>query len=399
MAGMKVGGQTVGVYQAGRANVTGRSKSSGRLKIKVCDYSLVFMVIFLVLFGMVMMYSATLYTDKFVSKQLKFAVIGVAAMFIVSMWNYHTFKKLAPYIFIIGFVSMLLVLTPLGRAYNNSTRWVYIKGVGFQPAEIFKIATIIFNAAVLNKIGKKLKTVKMTLGFILMALGEGLAVILLTDNLSSAVIIIAVALCMMFVAGPNKKICILMVTIGIALLVFVVLYYGRMDLTKEEFMKLDFRTKRILRWLQPEKYSFDGKNFQTLHSLYAIGSGSLGGKGLGNSTQKMILPEAMNDMIFAIVCEELGFVGATFLLVLYGILMQRLLFIARNAKELFGSLIAVGLMGHIGVQVMLNVAVATNLIPNTGVTLPFFSYGGTALVIIMGEMGIALSISRHISLE
>lgn len=399
MAGVRAGGQAGRVRQPGRNNVPVRSKPSGRLRIRSCDYSLVFMVIFLVLFGVVMMYSATLYTDFYFKKQVVFVAGGIVVMLLVSLFDYHAFKKLAPYIFVAGLFAMFLVLTPLGKTYNNSARWIRIGGIGFQPAEIFKIATIIFNAAFLNKLGKRIKSAKMTLAFMGIAILEGGAVIVFTDNLSSAIIIIAMAMCMLFVAKPNMKVCFILIAVAVVAIAAVVLYYGNMDLSPAEFEQLDFRTKRILRWLQPEKYSFDGKNFQTLQSLYAIGSGSFGGKGIGNSTQKMILPEAMNDMIFAIVCEELGFVGSTFLLVLYGLLMQRLVFIARNAKEFFGSLIAVGILGHIGVQVVLNVAVATNSMPNTGVTLPFFSYGGTALVILLAEMGIALSISRHISLE
>lgn len=399
MTGVRVGGQARGVRQPGGKGTPGRSESSRRLKIKGCDYCLVFMVIFLVLFGVVMMYSATLYTESFFKRQSAFAVLGLVVMFAVSMINYHAFKKWAPLMLVISFISMILVLTPLGVSRNNSARWIEVFGVSVQPAELFKIAVIIFNAALLNKLGKSIRKASMTLKFMGVAFLEALAVMAITDNLSSAIIVFAIAICMLFVARPNRNVCLVCVIILIAVIAGIIFYCSKIDINPEEFEKLDYRMKRILRWLQPEKYSFDGKNFQTLHSLYAIGSGSFGGKGLGNSTQKMILPEAMNDMIFAIVCEELGFVGSTFLLVLYGILMQRLVFIARNAKEFFGSLISVGILGHIGVQVALNVAVATNSMPNTGVTLPFFSYGGTALVILMAEMGIALSVSRHISLK
>ena len=399
MVEVQSGGRAARVQQPGGNNVPARRKSSNWLKIRSCDYSLIFMVVFLVLFGTVMMYSATLYTESYFRKQAVFAIAGIVIMLVVSLIDYHILKKFAPVIFILALISLMLLLVPQLRVeLNNSARWLKFLGLSFQPAEIFKIAVIIFNAAVLNKCGKKIQKASVTLEFIGLAIIEGGAVVVFSDNLSSGIIVIAVAMCMLFVSKPNKKVCFILIALAVVFVAGALFYYESLDYSPAEFATIDFRTQRVLRWLHPEKYN-DEKNFQTLHSLYAIGSGSFGGKGLGNSTEKMILPEAMNDMIFAIVCEELGFVGSTFLLVLYGILMQRLAFIARNAKEFFGSLISVGIFGHIGVQVMLNVAVATNSMPNTGVTLPFFSYGGTALVILLAEMGIALSVSRHISLE
>lgn len=360
------------------------------------DHTLVFIVIFLVCFGTIMMYSATLYTYSFILKQAVFGIVGIVAMLLISwLVDYHWYQKFALPLLLIGIALMLLVFTPLAKQYNSSTRWVKIGPIGFQPAEVYKIAAILFNAAVLNKLGRnRVRELGTTIMLMAGACVEGALVLLITDNLSTGIIVIAIALCMILVMGPNR-IYYVLGTLAVILIVLVVLYYSKLDLTPTEFENRPFRDQRILRWVQPEKYSFDGKNFQTLQSLYAIGSGSFGGKGIGNSTQKMILPEAMNDMIFAIVCEELGFVGATFLLVIFGVLMQRFLFIARNAKDLYGHLVVVGILSHIGVQVALNVAVATNLIPNTGVTLPFFSYGGTALLLLLAEMGIALNVSRQ----
>ena len=160
----------------------------------------------------------------------------------------------------------------------------------------------------------------------------------------------------------------------------------------------NFRLRRILVWLNPEKYASEG-GYQIMQALYAIGSGGFFGKGLGNSAQKMIIPEVQNDMILSIICEELGIFGGIFVLILFGYLLYRLFFIAQNAPDLFGSLIVTGIFIHIALQVILNIAVVLNLMPNTGVTLPFISYGGTSIVFLMLEMAIALSVARQIKFQ
>ena len=224
--------------------------------------------------------------------------------------------------------------------------------------------------------------------------GLALAAYILTDNLSTAMIILGITVGMVFVAHPDMRPFIVVAVAGVILIVIGVLFL--VATTKDSD---SFRVMRVLVWLQPEKYSDEG-GYQTLQALYAIGSGGLFGRGLGNSIQKLgSVPEAQNDMIFSIICEELGIFGGIFVLILFGYLLYRLFFIAQNAPDLFGSLIVTGIFIHIALQVILNIAVVLNLMPNTGVTLPFISYGGTSIVFLMLEMAIALSVARQIKFQ
>ena len=204
------------------------------------------------------------------------------------------------------------------------------------------------------------------------------------NNLSTAIIILGITVCMMFVASPKYSHFLWM---GIAVLAVGVIF----------IMAAAYRAERIKIWLNPEAYE---KGYQTLQGLYAIGSGGLFGKGLGESMQKLgFIPEAQNDMIFSVICEELGLFGAMCLIILYLLLIWRFMIIANNAADLYGALIVVGVMAHISIQVILNIAVVTNTIPNTGISLPFISYGGTSILFLLSEMGLALSVSRGIKLE
>ena len=198
---------------------------------------------------------------------------------------------------------------------------------------------------------------------------------------------------MLFVAHPKTAPFVVLAGAGVVLIaVAVKALEGMSD------VEGGFRLQRILVWLHPEEYSGEG-GFQVMQGLYAIGSGGFFGKGLGNSAQKMIIPEVQNDMILSIICEELGVFGAIVVLTLFGMLLYRLMFIAKNAPDLYGSLIVTGIFAHIAIQVVLNVAVVLNLIPTTGITLPFISYGGTSILFLMAEMGLALGVSRRIQLE
>ena len=232
----------------------------------------------------------------------------------------------------------------------------------------------------------------MTLG----AMGTFLALLayVCTDNLSTAIIIFCITVGMIFVAHPKTRIFLILVAVAIAFLAILVFVIGQS--VKETD---DFRLNRIIAWLHPENATGTAA-YQTIQALYAIGSGGFLGRGLGNSIQKLgSVPEAQNDMIFSIICEELGIVGGVILLLLFGYLLYRLCFIAQNAQDLFGSLIVSGIFIHIALQVILNIAVVVNLMPNTGVTLPFISYGGTSIMFLMAEMGLALSVSRQIKLK
>ena len=217
----------------------------------------------------------------------------------------------------------------------------------------------------------------------------------ITENLSSAIIIFGIAALMLFVSTPDYKRFILLALAGLAVCALAVFLIVSADSSDS----LGVRGTRILAWLDPEAYA-SGKGFQTLQALYAIGSGGILGKGLGQSMQKLgFLPEAQNDMIFSIICEELGLFGAISILIMFILLIWRFMVIANNAPDLFGALLVVGVMGHIAIQVILNVAVVTNTIPNTGISLPFISYGGSAVMFLLIEIGIVLSVGRGIRLK
>ncbi len=225
---------------------------------------------------------------------------------------------------------------------------------------------------------------------------SALCVYKLTDNLSTALIVLGITCILIFVMHPETKPFIALVTAGIAAVIAIVWALRKvlvMSVTSD-----NFRLQRIITWLDPEKYASDD-GYQTLQGLYAIGSGGFFGKGLGNSAQKMIIPEVQNDMILSVICEELGVFGALMILVLFAMLLYRLLFIAQNAPDMYGSMVVTGIFAHIALQVILNVAVVTNLIPTTGITLPFISYGGTSILFLLAEMGIAFAVSRSIRID
>lgn len=358
------------------------------------DYTLVFVVLFLVMFGLLMLYTASIYESGYFFKQCVISLLGVICMIAFSFIDYHIYarKPIAVLIAAGSIISVLLVLTPLGVNLNGATRWIGIGSVTLQPAEIFKIGVILINSVLLVRFSAIITRWQVLITFAAMTLLEMLFILQVTDNLSSALIIGLITVLMVFVAHPGYKLFVVSGTAAIAAaaaFIYVVLHSDGGS----------FRFGRIIAWLAPEKLADQSKVFQTNQALYAIGSGGLWGKGLGSGTQKMILPEAMNDMIFAIICEELGMIGAFLVFVMFAILLYRLMFIARNSRDLLGGMIATGIFAHFMLQVILNIGVVTNLLPSTGVTLPFISYGGTALVLLMAEVGIALNVSRQIDFE
>ena len=297
---------------------------------------------------------------------------------------------------IMTMILIFLVKTPLGISSHGATRWIGIPHTGFnlQPAEVAKLCMILFLASLVCKMGKSVRTMK---GFFIMMgapLPIAACVYLITDNLSSAIIIMGIAVLMVFVASPDYKKFVIMglsVVAAAALLVFVVVQMGDKIGT--------FRLARIQAWLNPESQAQD-KGFQTLQALYAIGSGGIWGKGLGQSMQKLsFLPEAQNDMIFSIICEELGLFGAVAIILMFIMLLWRMMVIANNAPDLFGAMLVVGVMGHIAIQAILNIAVVTNSIPNTGISLPCISYGGSSALFLLAEIGLFLSVARRIQLK
>lgn len=384
------------------ANNSARRKRGGQQET-FFDYTLLFIVLFLLGFGLIMLYSTSSYEANlehhdsafYLKRQLGATILGLIVMMIVANIPYHFWERFAVLGYAVSVVLILLVLTPLGIEANGAKRWINVFGISLQPAEVAKLAMILFLASLVCKMGKGIRTGK---GFMIMLaapLPICAEVYLITKNLSSAIIIFGIAVLMVFVSTSDYKRFVLIGLVGIAvcaLAVFLIVNAADSD-------SLSFRGGRILAWLDPEAYA-DGKGFQTLQALYAIGSGGIWGKGLGQSMQKLgFLPEAQNDMIFSIICEELGLFGATAVILLFVLLIWRFMVIANNAPDLFGAMLVVGVMGHIAIQVILNIAVVTNTIPNTGISLPFISYGGSSVLFLLIEMGIVLSVGKGIRLR
>ena len=353
--------------------------------VKRQDYTLLIIVLFLICFGLITLYSTSAYNGQvkfadpgyYFKKQLFATILGIVAMLIVSRMDYHIFGKFAFYAYLLSLALSGAVLI-FGDSYNGSKRWLSLGPLSFQPSEFAKLAVILFLAYMVSSQKKKRGNVfliSMVIGLVLPIVG-----LVGTNNLSTAIIILGIAVILIFVSNPKYLQFIWIGAVGIG---FISIF-----LSMESY-----RLERLAIWKNPENFE---KGFQTIQGLYAIGSGGLFGRGLGESIQKLgFVPEAQNDMIFSIICEELGLTGAIILIIIFIVMIWRFMVIATHAKDLFGSLIAVGVMGHIAIQVMLNIAVVTNTIPNTGITLPFISYGGTSVLFLLSEMGLALSVSRR----
>ena len=377
-------------------------KPKTKKKTDYYDYSLLAVIILLTCFGLVMLYSTSSYMaelnygdDMYYFK--KQAAISLGCIIIalgISQIDYHILTKFTGVLYGMAAILMVLVKTPLGRTANGARRWLNLGPLSFQPSEIAKIAVIVCLSYMIVNMGRKIKTLK---AFMILA-GSGSALAFLayafTDNLSTAIIIFCITMGLIFIAHPKVKPFLIAAGVGVALIIIFV-----MILSSSLETSSSFRLRRILVWLHPEDFA-SGDGYQTIQALYAIGSGGFLGRGLGNSIQKLgSVPEAQNDMIFSIVCEELGILGGIILLLLFAYLLYRLFFIAQNAPDMFGSLMVSGIFIHIALQVIFNIAVVLNLMPNTGVTLPFVSYGGTSIVFLMSEMGLALSVARQIKFK
>lgn len=377
-------------------------KPKTKKKTDYYDYSLLAVIILLTCFGLVMLYSTSSYMaelnygdDMYYFK--KQAAISFGCIIIalgISQIDYHILTKFTGVLYGMAAILMMLVKTPLGRTANGARRWLNLGPLSFQPSEVAKIAVIVCLSYMIVNMGRNIKTLK---AFMILA-GSGSALAFLayacTDNLSTAIIIFCITMGLIFIAHPKVKPFLIAAGVGIVLIIIFV-----MILSSSLETSSSFRLRRILVWLHPEDFA-SGDGYQTIQALYAIGSGGFLGRGLGNSIQKLgSVPEAQNDMIFSIVCEELGILGGIILLLLFAYLLYRLFFIAQNAPDLFGSLMVSGIFIHIALQVIFNIAVVLNLMPNTGVTLPFVSYGGTSIVFLMSEMGLALSVARQIKFK
>ena len=372
-------------------------------KSEYYDYNLLAGVILLICFGLVMLYSTSSYDAQltfkgndmwYFTRQAGYSLLAVLFAIVISKMNYHWFAPWAEGLYLVSMVLMAMVrFTSLGVEAYGSRRWLKI-GIQFQPSEIAKIAVIVYLPIIILKMGKRIKDRKAVAVLLMFAAIPALGAWKLTDNLSTGVIIGGIACFLIFVAHPKTKI-FLMIAGGVSAVVITAVTIMGMTMTTSE----NFRIRRILAWLHPEENLADG-GYQVQQALYAIGSGGFFGKGLGNSAQKLgTIPEAQNDMIFAIVCEELGVFGAVLLLLLFGYVLYRLFFIAQNAPDLYGSLMVSGVFAHFALQVVLNLCVVLNVIPTTGISLPFISYGGSSAFFLMAEIGLALCVARTIKFK
>ncbi|MDD6213081.1 MAG: putative peptidoglycan glycosyltransferase FtsW [Clostridiales bacterium] len=368
------------------------------------DYNLLFVIVFLSCFGLVMIYSSSYYSAQltqgsnfyFVKKQAFVLAGGFIAMFVVSRLDYHKYVKAWWFVWIVSLILMILVnFTPLGVERNGKKRWIgFANHALFQPTELVKIALIVAMAVLIEKLIRYIDRWQVILLILMVSFPLGFLVLM--NNLSSGLIIFGIVFAMYFVASRKKKRFVILIGAGVLLAAAAIVLADQLVAMN---VLEPYQVSRILVWQNPEAYSQRG-GYQVLQGLYAIGSGGLFGKGLGNSVQKLgFVPEAQNDMIFSIICEELGLFGAVCVILLFIFMLYRFLLIANNAPDLLGSMLVIGVMAQIAIQVFLNIAVVTNFIPNTGISLPFISYGGTSLMFLMMEMGMVLGVSRQIRFE
>jgi len=366
------------------------SRLKHKRKMGSFDFTLLFVIVLLLLFGIVMVFSASYYLTLtsakfgndpyyFVKRQLIWALAGVAGMTVLMNFPYKYLKRFTFPAYIATIICLVLVLI-VGEEINGSKRWLGVGPIGFQPSEVAKIVIILYLSHFIASHKGILGTFK---GFLKCCFILGIPVALIAvSNMSTALVVGCIGVAIMFVASPKIWYFVVgggMAAGAIALMLFLPQFAYRLD--------------RIKFWLDPFSDPTDG-GFQIIQGLYAVASGGIFGLGLGQSRQKTYIPEPYNDMIFAIICEELGFVGAAIVILLFVILIWRGLKIAMEAEDMFGCLIATGISAFIGVQVVINISVATNSMPNTGMALPFISYGGSALVFTLAAMGILLNISR-----
>ena len=366
------------------------------------DYSLLFTIAFLIMFGLLMIYSASSYKAQldyngnaayFMTRQGVIALGGFAFMILISRLDYRWYAKFYKLAIAVSWF-MMIAVSFVGRRVNGKRRWLGVGPLSFQPTELVKITIIVSVAALLVKLGRDVDRPAGIARIAMVVLP--LAAIVAANNLSSGIIIAGIGFVMLFVAS-RKKLWYFLVMAACGLVIAFAPQIGN-GLRAIHLLK-PYQLSRINVWKNPEAFASEG-GYQVLQGLYAIGSGGLFGKGLGESIQKLgFVPEAQNDMIFSIICEELGLFGAVALILVFMFMIYRFMVIASNAPDLFGCLLVVGVMAHIAIQVILNIAVVTNTIPNTGITLPFISYGGTSIIFLEAEMGMVLSVSNQIKLE
>ncbi len=354
------------------------------------DVPLLLILLALLTIGLICLFSAShvyaSYYDgnsyHYILRQGIFAAAGLCAMYFISLIDYHVWRKLSLWLYVAALV--LLGIALVAPSQSGVHRWIGVGSITFQPSDFAKFALIVFLAQIISLNHEKMKKLE-TFVKLMLAIGLVCGLVVIEPHLSGTILIAGIGLVMLFVGGTPIFYLGSLVLAGVA--VVLVAVFG-----------LGYEADRISVWMDPlGVFAVDrDMAWQTVQSLYAIGSGGLMGLGIGNSRQKhLFLPEPQNDFIFAVICEELGFIGAVLIILLFAFLVWRGVSISLRAPDKFGALLAVGISSQIGIQVLLNIAVVTNSMPNTGIGLPFFSYGGTSMMMLLGEMGVLFSIARQ----
>ncbi|MBO4872321.1 MAG: FtsW/RodA/SpoVE family cell cycle protein [Lachnospiraceae bacterium] len=373
------------------------------------DISLLFVTVFLCVFGLIMVYSASYYTAEmkglgssyYFRRQLISDLVGLAGLLLLSWLPYRLYKWAVLPAYAVAIVLMILTnYTRLGHTAGGRTRWINLFGITFQSAEVVKIAVILVAAFLIFTYAREYRGWKLWLTLLILTAVP--AALVFSNDLSSAFIILAIPLIMIFLVNDNRKLTVflifLLILAAVAILLLKFMSLDRLmkigDWLVEHTPLHEYQVRRLYVWNDPT-YDARGDGYQVLQGLYAIGSGGIFGKGLGAGTQKLgFVPEASNDMIFTIICEELGLFGAFALILLYIFMLSRMVQIANRADDIFGSLIVVGIITQIAVQAVLHIGVVTNVFPNTGISLPFISYGGTSSAFLLAEVGMVISVGR-----
>ena len=398
--------------QSNNLQTTKNQKTQNRRKIQHqlfgigagLDLPLVFLIFILMSIGLVMLFSASFANSlhnfgtsyHFIKNQATFAIVGTVIMLALSLFDYHQYHRMAWPLY--GLTAFMLLLTVVFRGTaiaplkgGTASRWLNLGIIEFQPSEIAKFILILVFAHMISQRADKMGSFRRGFVPFIGSLGVFAVFIVMERHLSATIIITVLAIILMLIGGTKFRYIAVIGGIGLAIGIALLLF-------SDSFA---YATKRVYGWLDP--FGVEGgttDTYQTKQSLFAIGSGQFWGVGLGQSRQKFLyLPEPQNDFIFAIVCEELGFIGALFIIILFALLIWRGVYVSLHAKDKFGMMLGLGIIFQIGLQIVLNIAVVTNTIPNTGIGLPFFSSGGTALVILLAEMGVLLQISRSSNIE
>jgi len=374
--------------QENRLNDQNPRKKKEKQRHLTFDVPFFLLTLTLTVIGIIMMFSAS-YARAFqeegnstyyLGRQAIFAVLGLILMLVVAFYDYQHLRKWA-FVAYIGSLILMILVPIIGVSEGGAKRWINLGFTAFQPSELVKMSIVLTYATLISAFGEKMKQFKYGVLYLGLLLIPFVVLLLLQPHLSATIIICATAAAMMFQGGTKMRWFVLLGLVGVAGFIFLT--------------SSGYTARRLAAWRDPFSDPSDA-GYQVVQSLYAIGSGGLFGLGFGKSRQKYLyLPEEHNDYIFPIVCEELGFVGAALIILLFVLLIIRGYWIAMHAKDRMGALLAGGFTTLLALQVFLNIGVVTNFLPATGISLPFFSYGGTALVMQLVQMGIVLSVSRY----